>query len=149
MPSIGTRFPTYEQFAGSLLKDIYTEEKLSTCGELAATQLASCLLRNDGKGHFTIEPLPHRAQISPINAMVLQNELLICAQNNFSPEPETGRHDGGTGLVLKLAEGKLTVLHPHTHGINQFGDMRSLVVTADGTLLFAPNNAAVRAYRHR
>lgn len=149
MPSIGTRFPTYEQFAGSLLKDIYTEEKLSTCGELAATQLASCLLRNDGKAHFTIEPLPHRAQISPINAMVLQNELLICAQNNFSPEPETGRHDGGTGLVLQLTEGKLTVLPPHTHGINQFGDMRSLVVTADGTLLFARNNAAVRAYRHR
>ncbi|MFT4513045.1 MAG: hypothetical protein ACI91B_001747 [Planctomycetota bacterium] len=149
MPSIGTRFPTYEKFAGSLLKDIYTEEKLSTCGELAATQLASCILRNDGKGHFTVEPLPRRAQIAPINAMVVQKDLLICAQNNFSPEPETGRHDGGTGLVLQAVEGKLTVLPPHAHGINLFGDMRSLVATPDGVLLFAPNNAAVRAYRHR
>jgi hypothetical protein len=149
MPSIGKRFPTYEKFAGSLLKDIYTEEKLSTCGELAATQLASCILRNDGKGHFTIEPLPHRAQIAPINAMVVQKDLLVCAQNNFSPEPETGRHDGGTGLVLQAVEGKLTVLPPQAHGINLFGDMRALVATPDGTLIFAPNNAAVRAYRHR
>lgn len=149
MPSIGTRFPTYEKFASSLLKDIYTEEKLNTCGELAATQLASCVLRNDGKGHFTIEPLPHRAQIAPINAMIMQKDLLICAQNSFSPEPETGRHDGGTGLVLQIAESKLTVVPPQVHGINLFGDIRSLVATPDGTLLFAPNNDAIRAYRRR
>tara|TARA_R110002096_G_scaffold156471_1_gene321079 strand:+ start:1050 stop:4499 length:3450 start_codon:yes stop_codon:yes gene_type:complete len=149
MPSIATRFPTYEQFASSLLTDIYSKEKLTTCSELLATQLASCLLRNDGKGHFTIEPLPHRAQIAPINAMHIHKDLLICAQNNFSPEPETGRHDGGTGLVLQAANGHLTVLPPHTHGINHFGDQRSLAVTPNGTLLFAPNNAPLHAYRPR
>ena len=141
MPSIATRFPTYEQFASSLLTDIYSKEKLATCGELLATQLASCLLRNDGKGHFTIEPLPHRAQIAPINAMHVHKDLLICAQNNFSPEPETGRHDGGTGLVLQATNGHLTVLPPHAHGLNHFGDQRALAVTPNGTLLFAPNNA--------
>ena len=123
------------------------ETKLAACGQLVATQLASCILRNDGKGKFTLEPLPDRAQIAPINAMVVQGDRLICAQNNFSPEPETGHHDGGTGLVLQRGSNGLQVLPPQTHGIVMFGDCRNLVSMPDGTLLFARNNAAVLAVR--
>ena len=147
MPILKERFPTYEKFASSLLQDIYSETKLAACGQLVATQLASCILRNDGKGKFTLEPLPHRAQIAPINAMVVQGDRLICAQNNFSPEPETGHHDGGTGLVLQRGSNGLQVLPPQTHGIVMFGDCRNLVSMPDGTLLFARNNAAVLAVR--
>lgn len=149
MPVLQQRFPTYEKFASSLLQDIYSEAKLSACGQLSATQLASCLFRNDGTGHFTVEELPRRAQIAPINAMVVQGNLLICAQNNFSPEPETGRHDGGTGLVMQRTETGLEVLAPHDHGIVMFGDFRAMVALPDGTLVFAPNNALLRAYRPR
>ncbi len=151
MPMIAKKFPTYRQFAQSLLTDIYTEEKLATCGEVTATQLASCLLRNDGKGTFTIEPLPRRAQIAPINAMVLVGDFIVCAQNNFSPEPETGRHDGGTGLVLRRTPEGLEAVPPHMHGITMFGDCRNLLALPDSTpttILFGMQNAKPQTY-HR
>ncbi|MEC7727011.1 MAG: VCBS repeat-containing protein, partial [Planctomycetota bacterium] len=58
MPMLKEKFPTYEGFAKSLLKDIYTEQKLQACGELVATELASGLLINDGAGRFTFTALP-------------------------------------------------------------------------------------------
>ncbi|MBM4060726.1 MAG: RNA-binding protein [Planctomycetes bacterium] len=149
MPFLATKFPTYEQFASSLLKDIYPQQKLDTCGKLEVTTLASCLLRNDGKGRFTVEPLPRRAQIAPIFGMVALGDLLVCAQNSYAPEPETGRNDGGTGLVLRAGDGGLAVVPPHEHGICWFGDRKALVLRADRggrtELLFANNDDALRA----
>ncbi|MCK5941274.1 MAG: VCBS repeat-containing protein, partial [Planctomycetes bacterium] len=149
MPMLKDKFPTYEGFAKSLLKDIYTEEKLAACGELVATELASCLLRNDGKGRFTFEPLPRLAQIAPIDAFAFVDGVLVCAQNDFSPEPETGRHDGGVGLVLRFVDGEAKVVPVAEHGISAFGDQRRIVVVAgDGPLLvFARNDGPLHAWR--
>ena len=150
MPMIATKFPTYERFAKSLLKDIYTEEKLATCGEVYATELASCLLRNDGAGAFTIEHLPRRAQIAPINAMVVVGDWVVCAQNNFSPEPETGRHDGGVGLVLgRSPEDVVFAVPARIHGITLFGDCRSLVGLPDTSppeILFGVNDGRPQVF---
>ncbi len=150
MPFLAEKFKTYDQFASSLLKDIYTESKLAACGQLTATTLANCLLRNDGKGHFTIEELPRRAQIAPIFGMVALGGTLVCAQNSFAPEPETGRHDGGTGLVLVGGKDGLVVVPPSDHGLVEFGDHKSLVArpTASGSeVLIARNNGPVHAHR--
>jgi hypothetical protein len=147
MPFLAQKFPTYEQFASSTLKEIYPEPKLAASGQLQATTLASCLLRNDGKGHFTIEELPRRAQIAPIFGMLAMDDLLVCAQNSYAPEPETGRHDGGTGLVLRSTKNGIDVVPPSAHGICDFGDRKSLVVTGDGTVLVAPNDGPITAWR--
>ncbi|MEC9046614.1 MAG: VCBS repeat-containing protein [Planctomycetota bacterium] len=148
MPMLKEKFPTYEGFAKSLLKDIYTEQKLQACGELVATELASGLLINDGAGRFTFTALPRLAQISPIHAMVQRGDLLVCAQNDFTPEPETGRHDGGAGLVLRIADGQLRVTPPSEHGINAPGDHRGLVLFDPlDMLLFARNSGALHAWR--
>lgn len=152
MPALGERFPTYEGFAKSVLADIYTEDKLASCGELLATELASCLLRNRGDGSFEVVALPRRAQVAPIHAMLALKDLIVCAQNDFTPEPETGRHDGGTGLVLRWAAGGLEVVPPAEHGISEFGDHRGLVAVrddADVRLVFGRNNDRLHAWRRR
>lgn len=153
MPMLKAKFPTYQGFARSLLRDIYTQEKLDQCGELVATELASCLLRNDGAGRFGIEPLPRMAQIAPIHAMAQVGDLLVCAQNDHTPEPETGRHDGGAGLVLRIVRGQLLVLSPAEHGIAAPGDHRGLLwfqppnpEAAAGQLLFARNNGPLHGW---
>ena len=152
MPFLQQKFPTYEQFAGSLLADIYTAPKLAQGGQLAATTLASMLLRNDGKGGFTLEELPRRAQIAPIFGMVAIGDLLVGAQNSFAPEPETGRHDGGSGLVLRATANGLVVVPPVEHGLVAFGDHKALVVRGlpDGTeVVFARNDGPLHAHRER
>ncbi|MBK8098028.1 MAG: VCBS repeat-containing protein [Planctomycetes bacterium] len=129
MPFLADKFPTYERFASAVLGDIYQQDKLGKAGKLHATTLANSLLRNDGNGHFTIEPLPHRAQIAPIFGMaVIDGNLLVAAQNSFSPEPETGHHDGGTGLVLRAVGGNLVVVPPDEHGLVLGGDMKGLAL---------------------
>jgi hypothetical protein len=148
MPMLKDKFPTYEGFAKSLLKDIYTEQKLQACGELVATELASGLLINDGAGQFTFTPLPRLAQIAPIHAMIQLGDLVVCAQNDFTPEPETGRHDGGAGLVLRVADGQLLVVPPSQHGIDAPGDHRGLVLAEPaGALLFARNGGTLHGWR--
>ena len=150
MPFLAQKFPTYDQFASSLLKDIYPAEKLSTCGQLEATTLASSLLRNDGKGRFTIEELPRRAQLAPIFGMVALGDLLVCAENSYAGEPETGRHDGGTGLVLRGRGKGIEVVPPSVHGICFFGDRKGLALRRTNgeavALLFTNNNDALRAF---
>ncbi|MBL8738572.1 MAG: VCBS repeat-containing protein [Planctomycetes bacterium] len=149
MPFLATKFPTYDQFASATLSDIYTTPKLQQCGQLAAATLASVLLRNDGRGRFTIEELPHRAQIAPIFGMVAIGDLLVAAQNSFAPEPETGRLDGGTGLVLRATESGLVVVPPYEHGLVAFGDHKALVAmpAPEGAkLVFARNDGALHAW---
>ena len=149
MPVLATRFPTYERFASSLLSDIYGSQDLAKCGQLAATTLASSLLRNDGKGAFRIEPLPRRTQIAPIFGMVALGDLVVIAQNTFTPEPETGRHDGGTGLVLRATAQGLVVVPPIEHGIVELGDHKALVAhrgEAGLHLLFSRNDGPLHAH---
>ena len=149
MPFLATKFPTYDQFASSLLPDIYTEQRLAACGQLAATTLASCLLRNDGKGRFTVEELPRRAQLAPIFGMVAIGDLLVCAENSYAPEPETGRHDGGTGLVLRATKNGIEVVPPIEHGICFFGDRKALAMRSNAgacELVFANNDDVLRSF---
>jgi hypothetical protein len=147
MPFLAAKFPTYDAFASSLLRDIYPSQKLTTCAQLEATTLASCLLRNDGAGRFTVEALPRRAQLAPLFGMVALGDLLVAAQNSYAPEPETGRHDGGTGLVLRGTAAGIDVLPADRHGIVEFGDHKALVATTAGTLLLAGNDGPLRAWR--
>ncbi len=151
MPILAQKFPTYDAFASSLLKDIYSETKLAACGKLEATTLASCLLRNDGKGNLTVEPLPRAAQIAPIFGMVAADNLLVCAQNSYAPEPETGRHDGGTGLVLCGTAAGIGVVPHHEHGFCTFGDGKAaaLRLAEDVEVMVANNDGPLRAYRIR
>lgn len=146
MPVLKQRFPTYDQFARSLLPDIYGQDKLANCGQLRATTLANSLLRNDGGGRFTVEPLPRMAQLAPLFGMVAAGNDLIAAENSFAPEPETGRLDGGTLLVLRDVAGTLAVVPPTEHGLVQLGDHKALVATGQ-TLLGSRNDGPLWAAR--
>ncbi len=150
MPFLATKFETYQSFAKATLTEIYSEQKLQQCGELTATTMASSLLRNDGKGHFTVEELPRRAQLAPIFGMVVSGDLLLCADNSYAPEPETGRHDGGTGLVLRAHGTGLQVVPPSEHGICFLGDRKALTLlrgpNATAQQLFASNDGPLRSF---
>ncbi len=160
MPFVAEKFPTYAQFANSVLGEIYPKDKLADAGKLECTTLQSCVLRNDGQGSFAVEPLPHRAQIAPLFGMATSDfdcdgsADVIAATNFFSPEPETGRFDGGTGLLLThelTDQNSLAVLGPMRSGFVHHGDQKgvALAVGADGRsarVFVAQNNGVLRAF---
>jgi hypothetical protein len=93
------------------------------------------VLLNDGLGRFSFQPLPRLAQAAPAFGIALEDmdgdghlDLLL-AQNFYSPQPETGRMDGGLGLMLRgRGDGSFAPLWPDESGLVVVGDAKALVV---------------------
>jgi hypothetical protein len=102
------------------------------------------VLINDGKGNFTIKPLPHLAQISPGFGVVLRDidldGLTDCyiVQNHFNITIEQGRLDGGLSTLLKGtgdSENPFELIWHHESGLVVPDDAKSLAavdVNLDG-----------------
>lgn len=159
MPFIRDKFASYKAFATASLPEIYSEQKLKAAEKVAAVELRTGILRNDGAAGFTFEPLPRLAQISPSFGVIMTdvdadgNTDILLAQNFWSPQPETGRMDGGMGLFLRGDEkGAFQEMWPRESGFIVPEDAKSLV---EGEF-FGPgktgwvvgiNDGPVRAYR--
>ncbi|MDQ8203905.1 FG-GAP-like repeat-containing protein [Pelagicoccus sp. SDUM812003] len=106
MPSIAKKFPTYHDFGSARLDAVYAPEKLQSSLLKEATELHSGILINDGSGKFEFRFLPAIAQISPVYGIGASdfdgdgNIDLVLAQNFNGPQVETGRYNGGIGLLL-------------------------------------------------
>ena len=107
MPVLRERFDSYHSFASATLEDIYSQTNLDDALQLKVTVLASCLLLNDGDGHFETRSLPPMAQTAPaFGAVFLETgksyPSLFVAQNFYSPQRETGRMNGAVGTLLEF-----------------------------------------------
>lgn len=134
-PWIAKKFPTYKAYSQATITDIFAPDRLAAAQQLSANELSSGVFLQQPDGRFNFSPLPRAAQISPVNAIVARDldgdghlDLLLVG-NNFGPEPNTGRFDGGLGVLLKGdAKGGFTALPPRATGITVPGDSRSAIV---------------------
>ncbi|GAB4149901.1 MAG: VCBS repeat-containing protein [Planctomycetota bacterium] len=158
MPFLAEKFETYERFASATLPEIYPRDKLEKARSLRATRLESVLLRNDGRGRFAIEPLPGDAQIAPIFGLCVADfdgdghDDVGAATNFYSPEPETGRFDGGLGLLLRGDGKTLVASPPASSGLLSATDQKGAATAdldKDGApdLLLAVNDGEMLARR--
>ncbi len=130
-PWLPKRFPTYRAFAEATVKDLFGE-RLAAARQYSANELRSGVFVQGAEGRFTFQPLPRMAQIAPINALVacdLDGDAVLdifCGGNNFGPEPNTGRFDGGVGLLLKGdGKGGFRALNARDSGLLIPGDTRA------------------------
>jgi hypothetical protein len=145
-PGIKKRFATYKPFALATMEDILTPAQRDGALRLQATRLESCFLRNDGDGKFTAIPLPREAQVSVIDAMVVDdfdgdgNLDILMNGNDYGTEVATGRYDALNGLLLRGdGKGKFTPLSISESGIYIPHDGKALVrlMSASGDYLVA------------
>jgi enediyne biosynthesis protein E4 len=136
IPSLAKKFDTYRSFAVSELKDIYSPQLLNRAIQLETRALQSGLLVNDGKAGFKFIPFPRLAQIAPGFGIVSGefngdgNPDLVIAQNFFSPQPETGRMDGGISLLMTgMGNGKFNAIRSAQSGISVSGDAMSATLS--------------------
>ena len=111
MPFVREKFPTFDQFAKATLGDIYGD-KLDDCLALSCNELRHVWFENDS-GAFRMHALPRRAQISTGFGVFAaegspdsDSVFLKVAHNFYSPEPETGRVDGGLGAWMIFEAGE-------------------------------------------
>ena len=135
MPGLRKAFPTFQSFAEATLTDIYTPERLQIAQIFNATELRSGVLFNDGEGLFHFAPLPHMAQISAsFGSSIVEvngdgHPDIYLVQNAYSPQPETGRIDGGLSqLMLGKGDGNFRLVPAHESGLTVAGDGKSLGV---------------------
>jgi enediyne biosynthesis protein E4 len=138
-PWLPKKFPTYKAFARATVSDLFEPERLAAAHRLAASELASGIFLQGADGTFAFRPLPRAAQIAPVNAIVARDldgdgkVDLLCVGNNFGPEPNTGRFDGGLGVFLKGdGKGNFLPLSVAQSGISVPGDARSAVAVSLG-----------------
>ena len=133
LPPLRQKFLNFHQYSSKALDGVIPADELAAAQRHEAHTFASGILRNDGTGRFTFEPFPRIAQIAPINDIAFidadgDGHLdLVCAQNDFSLAPVTGRADGGLGLLLTGdGRGNFTSVDPSLSGIVVPGDARSI-----------------------
>ncbi len=110
MPFLREKFATYHDFALADLEDLYTSKCLEKARQFTATTLESGIWIHDGAGHFEFRALPRLAQTAPVFGLVRAEMTgdrfpdLWVVQNFYEPQIETGRMDGGLGLLLSATE---------------------------------------------
>jgi hypothetical protein len=139
MIELRLKFPTYKSYAAATIDSLLTPEELQGALVLEANTCQSMYIRNDGKGRFTMIPLPKEAQFSSLFGMVAEdvdgdgNLDVVINGNDYGTEVSVGRYDALNGLVLKGdGDGHFTPLSILQSGIFIPGNGKALVKLRNG-----------------
>ena len=106
MLGMRVKFQNYKSFATATMDEVITPDMRKGAVRLKANMLQSVYLRNDGKGKFTMIPLPLEAQFSQLSGMCIDdfngdgNPDIILSGNDYGTELTMGRYDAFNGLML-------------------------------------------------
>jgi len=128
------KYPSYSDFGGKTVEEIFGTEKLDQSILKRAVLFESCVFLNCGDGTFAIHKLPKLAQFSPVRDIVVHDfnldgrRDLVLVGNNYSVRPSVGRYDASYGWCL-LGETDLgyNVLMPLESGLRIDGDARKIL----------------------
>jgi enediyne biosynthesis protein E4 len=155
LPSLKKKFVRNAPYANANIEDFYPRSELSKSQQLRVNELSSTYFENKN-GVFVAHTLSNEAQIAPINDIVSQDVNkdghldLICVGNDYTQQVETGRIDGGNGLIL-LGDGKgnFKPLLPRESGFWASREARSIrvlrIAGAKSLILVGNNNDKLQA----
>jgi hypothetical protein len=158
VPSLKKKFLYYHSYAGKNMNEVFSPEQIQTSSKLVVEEFQSCIFINDGKGNFTKQPLPPRAQFSPIYSIAVFDydkdgkKDMLTGGNFFGVKPELGRFDASYSILLK-GEGKNTfsfVPNVLTGMIvkEEIRDIKLVHTAGKQTyILFARNNEPMQIYK--
>jgi hypothetical protein len=133
LPYLTSRFPTFADYAGKTVMEIFTADELEEAEHYWVDQLASVIGWNDGNGRFRIDPLPFGAQRAPVYAILAEDldgddvpEILV-GGNLHAVRPQAGPYDAGYGTVLRRdLTGTYRTVSPQESGFSSPGEIRAI-----------------------
>jgi len=158
MITMRRKYEDYKSYATATMDSVLPADERVGAIIYHANNLASCYLRNDGNGKFTMQQLPAQAQFSTLCGMSVSdfdgdgNLDIVINGNDFSTEVNTGRYDALNGLMLKGdGKGNFTPLSILQSGIYIPGNGKSLVQLRNNKneclLAAAENRGPLRVFR--
>ena len=159
MPILKKQFLKYIDYAGKTLEQVFTKSQLSKASVSDANYFQTCVVINNSKGNYSIQPLPGRAQFSPVYGVLVEDLdedgiKDICLVGNMSAiKPELGRYDANLGTVFKgLPNHQYTYLPQTVTGIQYKGDARDIasIKTKDKkrTIIMTINNQSLKIFKY-
>ena len=157
IPSLAEKFKTFHAFASADLTEIYQPKFLNQSLRIEINELASGIWVNQGD-KFRFQKFPSLAQTSAVFGMAQADfngdgwSDLCLAQNFFPMQPETGRVNGGIGMLLLGSEdGTFTPQFAHESGLVIPSDATSLSLmdlNSDNhpDLVVASNNQSLQTF---
>jgi enediyne biosynthesis protein E4 len=161
IPSILKRFPRNDYYARATLGEILGDAKLARAQRFAATELRSGVFLSQPDGTYHFEPLPHVAQISPLQGMVAGDFSgdghagIYAVQNSYAPIFSVGRFDGGLSQLLRGdGRGQFSPVPVAESGLVVPGDAKALALLDLGHdggpgFLVTRNKDSTLAFRNR
>jgi enediyne biosynthesis protein E4 len=155
---LGTRYPTYADFAGRSVEEVLPAAERRTATVLEAYDFATSMALDNGRGGFTLSSLPMEAQLSPVRAALVSDfdgdghlDLLL-AGNEFGVPPVFGRYDASYGLMLRGAgDGRFAPVDPAANGLVFEGQVRHIkaahLATGGVLIVVARNNDKLQVLR--
>ncbi|MFP4293521.1 MAG: VCBS repeat-containing protein, partial [Cyclobacteriaceae bacterium] len=144
MPSINTKFPTYNSFAEAQLNDILGEE-IESSKELKVDMFSTVIFENKNGSLQAVE-LPKEAQFSTVNSIVTEDINkdgkvdLILAGNRFNTEVETTPSDASLGqLLINKGNMNFEAVPAVSSGLYLSGDIKDAHLI-DGKYLVSTEN---------
>lgn len=158
LPLIKRRFIRFEDYAVARIEDFFPKEQLRKAQYLETHTLASAVFLNDGKGRFSMQPLPVMAQLAPVNGLLAEDfngdgilDILLVG-NRHHCEVEIGRMDAGNGLLLLgNGDGTFRSVWSRHSGFLAAGDAKDLRMlrAANGRrlIIVTNNNGPVQVWQ--
>ncbi len=157
LPILKKKFLRYDAYAGKSIDEIFAPDILEKASVLTVTQTQTCVFYNNGKGGFNMQPLPMRAQFSPVFSILVTDinndgiKDLFLGGNFYGLKPEVGRYDASYGVTL-LGNSKhwFDYLAPANSGLFIKGEVRDIapINTKNGReIIVARNNDALQLFK--
>jgi hypothetical protein len=134
IPQLKKNLLLFSSYAGKSIEEVFSKEQLKEAAVLTVEQTQSCVFINDGKGNFTMQPLPVMAQVSPVFGIAVSDlnsdgvDDIFLAGNFFGFKPQTGRLDASYGVTLVGDKRhSFHYLHSNSSGLKIKGEARDVV----------------------
>lgn len=157
LPYLKKKFLRYDAYAGKSIDEILTPEVLSKASVLTVNQTQTCVFFNKGNGQFTMQPLPARAQFSPVFTILVTDingdgkKDLFLGGNFYGVKPEVGRYDANYGTIMLGKSGRqFEYMPPAQSGLFVTGEVRdaAAIDTKNGKqIIVARNNDALQLFK--
>lgn len=158
IPSLKSRFKTYEDYARASMNDIFPEDSYTEAYTRDASFFESAYIENLGGGSFKMHPLPLEAQTAPLFGMLSDdynsdgNPDLLVVGNYFSTTVSDGRYDASIGLFLAgNGKGEFSPVPGRESGFFADGDAKAMaeLVMKDGSslILVARNSDSLKVIK--
>ena len=151
IPQLKKKFLKFSEYAGKGIEDIFSPIELKRASVLTVEQTQTSVFINDGRGNFTLETLPARAQFSPVFGIISTDlngdgmKDLFLAGNFYGVKPQTGRFDASYGTsFLANAKHQYDYDPPDKTGLFIKGEARDIAsiktVNGESLIIVAMNN---------